>query len=896
MEKENHLPVRISSIPLRYFFIFTPQTNFMFLRLLIASCFFLCVAGCSSTKKAATAKNMETINLDTVEITASRENPYRASTTKDFDLVHNKLEVSFDYSKQQLFGKATITLQPHFYPQYSLTLDAKQFDIHELSLVKTDGSHQPLQYSYDSLELKIQLDKKYEAGEALKIFVDYTAKPEERHAGGSAAITEDKGLYFINPLGKDSTKPIQIWTQGETESNSCWFPTIDKPNQKCTDDIYITHLKKYSSLSNGTLISSVAVNDTLVTDYWKMDLKHAPYLVMMAIGDFSIINDMWRDVPVNYYVEKEYAPYAKQIFGNTPEMMEFFSQKLGFDYPWQKYSQIVVRDYVSGAMENTSATLHYEGLQRTARELLDDNNEDVISHELFHQWFGDLVTTESWSNTPLNESFATYGEYLWNEYKYGSEFADVKLHENYDKYMVEATGKNVDLIRFYYEDREDMFDRHSYEKGGLLLHYLRHIVGDDAFFKSLELYLKTNQFKPVEIHQLRLAFEEITGRDLNYFFNEWFLSSGHPVLDISYSYDADSVYVSIEQKSNIDKDITYQLPFKVDVWYGKTEDIFEATLKKKSQVFAFKANGKPDLIDFDAERAVLCEKKENKTADNYIFQYQRAPLFVQRLEAAKKLEEVKKTNNAANAVLVSALKDHAAALRELAIKELSFNGVDKDSVLETIAVMAKNDKESSVRKAAIHRLSLEKSSAYKLLFDDATNDISYLVAAAGLKALNDEDSKKALERAKDFEGEKNHDILDAVADVYAKSGDVGYDTFFETKLRSTTGYTKYRLFYFYANFLMRMEKNTVLTGIKTIEEQGMKTDSHYLGGAAKGSLRRLVNSYEDKKKKAQSEAASEQSTTVKAELLENVSNYDLIISEATDALARLGNKKIEAKD
>lgn len=868
----------------------------MFLRLFIASCFFLCVAGCSSIKKTATAKNMETINLDTIEITASRENPYRSSATKEFDLVHNKLEVSFDYTKQHLFGKATITLQPHFYPQYSLLLDAKQFDIHELSLVKADGSHLPLQYSYDSLELKIQLDKKYEAGEALKIFVDYTAKPGERKSGGSAAITDDKGLYFINPLGKDSAKPIQIWTQGETESNSCWFPTIDKPNQKCTDDIYITHLKKYSSLSNGTLISSIAVNDTLVTDYWKMDLKHAPYLVMMVVGDFAIINDMWRDVPVNYYVEKEYAPYAKQIFGNTPEMMEFFSQKLGFDYPWQKYSQIVVRDYVSGAMENTSATLHYEGLQRTPRELLDDNNEDVISHELFHQWFGDLVTCESWSNTPLNESFATYGEYLWNEYKYGREFADVKLNENYDKYMTEASGKNVDLVRFYYEDREDMFDRHSYEKGGLLLHYLRHIIGDEAFFKSLELYLKTNQFKPVEIHQLRLAFEEITGRDLNYFFNEWFLSSGHPVLDITYSYDADSVYVSIEQKSNIDKDITYQLPFKVAVWYGSKEDIFEATLKKKSQVFAFKANGKPDLIDFDAERVVLCEKKENKTADNYIFQYQHAPLFTQRLEAVKKLEEVKKTNATANAVLVSALKDHAAALRELAAKELSFNGVDKDSVLNTIADLAKNDKESAVRKAAIHRLSLEKSSAYKLLFDDATNDISYQVAAAGLKALNDEDSKKALDKAKEFESEKNYDILDAVADVYAKSGDVGYADFFEKKMRSATGYTKYRLFYFYANFLMRMEKNTVLTGIKTIEEQGMKTDSHYLSSAAKGSLKRLIKSYEDKKKKAQGDAASEQSTTVKAQLLEDASNYDLIISEATDALARLGNKKIEEKD
>jgi aminopeptidase N len=290
----------------------------MFHRFFIVATALCFVASCSTTKKSTADKNAKSVELDSIEITASRENPYRATATKDFDLVHTKLEVAFDYTKQQLKGKATITLKPHFYPQYSLTLDAKQFDVREVSLVTSPTNREGLQFTYDSLELKIQLDKKYEAGEQFKFYIDYTAKPEERKAGGSAAITEDKGLYFINPLGADSAKPIQIWTQGETESNSCWFPTIDKPNQKMTNEIYITHLKRYSSLSNGLLVSSTTINDSTVIDYWKMDLPHAPYLVMMAIGDFSIVQDRWRDVPVNYYVEKKYAPYVKQIFGNTP--------------------------------------------------------------------------------------------------------------------------------------------------------------------------------------------------------------------------------------------------------------------------------------------------------------------------------------------------------------------------------------------------------------------------------------------------------------------------------------------------------------------------------------------------------------------------------------------------
>lgn len=159
-----------------------------------------------------------------------------------------------------------------------------------------------------------------------------------------------------------------------------------------------------------------------------MDQPHAPYLFMMSIGEYSIVKDTWKKIPVNYYVEKEYEKDAKAIFGNTPEMIEFYSKTLGVDYVWPKYSQVIVRDYVSGAMENTSATVHGEFLQQHSRDLLDENNEDVISHELFHQWFGDLVTCESWSNLPLNESFATYGEYLWREYKYGRDDADYLKH------------------------------------------------------------------------------------------------------------------------------------------------------------------------------------------------------------------------------------------------------------------------------------------------------------------------------------------------------------------------------------------------------------------------------------------------------------------------------------
>jgi len=859
----------------------------MRLRSLFVFLILLQIAACTTSKKAA--QNVQ--HLDEIELTFPKDNPYRASATKDFALEHTRLEVSFDYANRHLLGKALLTLQPHFYPQNTLVLDAKQFDIKRVYLQLATGRDSLLAYTYDSLQLIITLPRTYAAGEKLKIGIDYTAKPEERKTGGSAAITEDKGLYFINHDGRDSLKPIQIWTQGETESSSCWFPTIDKPNQKTTQEIYITRPKKYKSLSNGLLLSSKENADGTVTDYWKMSLPHAPYLFMMAVGDFAITKDRWRDIEVSYYTEPEYAPYAKEIFGNTPEMMEFFSQKLGFDYPWSKYAQIVVRDYVSGAMENTSATLHGEFVQRTSRQRIDETYEDIISHELFHQWFGDLVTTESWSNTPLNESFATYGEYLWNEYKYGSLYADNKLYENYENYIQEAENKNVDLIRFYYDQREDMFDRHSYDKGGLLLHYLRHIVGDAAFFKSIELYLKTYQFKAVEVHQLRLAFEEVTGKDMNWFFNQWFLNAGHPKLNISYDYKADSVYVKIDQQHNIDKGLIYTLPFDLGIWYGNEVKTYPITLSKKQETFAFASATKPDLIDVDDKRVMLCEKTENKTVTEYAYQYRHAPRFIQRVEALLPLEEAQKNDSLAATTLLAAIKDESPDLRQLAIQLIDINKKNENSVLSTLELLAQTDNNSHVRQQAIKKISKStKAANFETLYENATKDSSYLVTAEGLKALNTANSKKAMEIAKTMEQEKVYELVAAVAEVYSTEGDAAYQDFFEQKIKTAIGYSKFSLLYYYANFLMRMDKTIVLSGIKTIENEGIKAEGQFVTSAAKGALKRLAKSFEDKKKKTQSEIGAEQGQTAKLALQEKINDFDLLISAANDAIARLPKK------
>jgi aminopeptidase N len=273
---------------------------------------------------------------------------YRATVEKKHSLIHTKLEASFDIPNALLFGKAWLTLKPHFYASNELVLDAKGMDIKEVSIVK-GSARTKLKFDYDGLFLKVNLDKTYKGGESYTVYIDYTAKPNEFKVKGSAAITDAKGLYFINPKGEEKDKPTQFWTQGETEGTSVYIPTIDRPNQKTTQEFYLTVPAKWVTLSNGKLMSQKNNANGTRTDYWKMDLPHAPYLFFMGAGDFAVVKDSWKGKDVWYYVDKEYESVAKKIFGNTPEMMTFFSKITGVEYPWVKYSQMTAHDYVSGA-------------------------------------------------------------------------------------------------------------------------------------------------------------------------------------------------------------------------------------------------------------------------------------------------------------------------------------------------------------------------------------------------------------------------------------------------------------------------------------------------------------------------------------------------------------------
>ena len=661
----------------------------------IVAAFFL--TACSSTQKTA---------LDPVVITENAAGVnYRGSYPRLTDIEHTRLDLSFNWDSAYVIGKATIDAKPYFYPSDHAILDANGFRFNSVTLV-TKGEKKPLRYTYNGKKLDVQLDKIYTRDQKFTLFIDYVAMPEKLKVGEDISSTGDRGIYFINKDGKDKAIPRQIWTQGETECNSNWFPTINGPQEKMTQEMNITVPNEYVTLSNGTLEYSSLNGDGTRTDSWRQEQPHSTYLTMLAVGNFTITKDVWHDKEVSYYTEPEFASTAKLVFGKTSEMIEFFSNKLGVEYPWDKYSQIVVRDFVSGAMENTTATVFFDKMNMTSGEYLDESHEDIISHELFHQWFGDLVTAESWANLPLNESFATYGEYLWDEFKYGRETADVKGLEDMMAYLGGSRKKQVDVVRFNYADREQMFDEVSYQKGGRILHMLRKVVGDDAFFKSLNLYLTSHKFQTAEMHDLRLAFEKVTGQDLNWFFNQWFMASGHPVLAIQTSYDVvnKQAVINIQQKQDLTNTPLYRLPIAVDIYSQNKTERKEIVLDKQSQTFRFSYPLAPDLINVDAEKYLLAEKTELKTLSQYVFQYLHAPLFMDRFEAVLMLENMKNIP-LARQTIIKALEDNNWVLRQLAIDFVNeLDPKEKASVYQKVKTMAVKDEVSQVRASAVNTL------------------------------------------------------------------------------------------------------------------------------------------------------------------------------------------------
>jgi aminopeptidase N len=610
---------------------------------------------------------------------------------------------------------------------------------------------------------------------------------------------------------------------------------------------------------------------------------------MMAIGHFSVTKDHWNDKEVSYYTDPEYGKYARNIFGETPSMIDYFSDILGTPYPWEKFAQVVVHDYVSGAMENTTAVVHGTNMQQDPREMLDVDYTDYIAHELFHHWFGDLVTCESWSNITLNEGFADYSEYLWREHRYGKELADQEFKKSMSSYISYSKQDDAPLIRYFYSDKEDVYDAISYNKGGCVLHMLRQEVGDEAFFAALKDYLSVNAFRAAEINDLRKSFEKITGRDLNWFFDQWFINGGHPVLNISYQWNDTALTqtVTIEQIQDTKIYPVYRLPLKIDVYLKDSIDHRNVVCDSKISTFSFSYSSKPLLVNVDASKSLLCSKKDQHTKEEWCFQYDHAPLYADRHEALTALSKKYSFGTNEARVVRKALTDPAPRIREIAAENIgTWTKKDSSATLALLADRLSNDTIADVRLAALKAINknYEYESFSNLLWS-AAHDKSYQVTAEAFEIISNNDSATASKLAEELKQDSGSAIIAALAVYYAKQIHEDHYDFFDRAIRRTSFWDRAAVIKAFGNYLITQPYDNQHKGISRLIVYTQQTSGRFSRSAGIAALRNIKKFLED----------SAEGNKLLNEPQEELNQYEIEIERINTVLEEFDKKNTESE-
>lgn len=537
-----------------------------------------------------------------------------------WDLLHQKMWIRFDFNQSAVLGTTELMLSRIASGNTELILDAKTMDIHQVVNVRTG---QELLFDKQELTLHIAVDSVGTAfSDTLIVRVVYTAHPPNR------------GLYFVNPRGEEQ-KPTQVWTLGQPEDNSYWLPTIDHPAERTTSELWLSVPDHFTTISNGKMLQGAFLaGDSLRTDYWVMDKPHAPYLFALAAGIFETSEEVVNGVILRYATEPDFAPYHADIFRNTSDMLRFFEQKLGVAYPWQVYTQVPVRDFIAGGMENTTATFLYEHVQVTGRQAKDVEHQDLIAHELIHQWFGNLVTCEDWANLPMNEGFANYFEALYRYHRDGQAAGDWTILNFQQAYLSEASRFRRPLISNRYNEPEDLYDRHTYEKAGLVLRMLHHYIEDENWWASLQLYLTRHAYDSINFTDLQRAVEQQYGASLTWFFDPWFTQPGHAEIAVSTEYQTDNVYVHLTQTQDVSLQPLYTLP--VDIHF--TTETGEFVVQRvhwntaDTTIVIPNINGKIGEVVVDPNRILLATYTEDIDATHYISRLAHPSVFL-RMEA-----------------------------------------------------------------------------------------------------------------------------------------------------------------------------------------------------------------------------------------------------------------------
>ncbi|MGI0490614.1 M1 family aminopeptidase [Alkalinema pantanalense CENA528] len=644
---------------------------------------------------------------------------------------HIFLDLVLDLAQRSCYGLCKIKLVPIRSGLTGLTLDAVDLQIQS---VQVDGKTQS--FEYDGKQIQIQLHPETQAETPIELEIHYALQNPQR------------GLYFVAPNDSYPHKPVQAWTQGEDEDSRYWFPCFDYPGQLASSEIRVEVPKPYRVVSNGELISIEEKQATKVY-HWLQQEIHPTYLMAIAVGDFAELRAEWQGKPVTYYVEKGQESAARLTMGKTPEMLEFFSQTYGYPYPYSKYAQVCVDDYIFGGMENTSMTLLTDRCLLDERAAIDNfYSETLVAHELAHQWFGDLAVIKHWSHAWIKEGMASYAEVLWLGHAYGDDVGRYYLLGQAAEYLDEdASRYRRPLVTHVYREAIELYDRHIYEKGSCVYHMIRAELGDALFCKTIATFLQDHAHRTVETVDLLRAIEKATGRNLLFLFDQYVYRGGHPDYKVTYSWDGDSNLAKLTvlqtQVSEGETDGLFDLKIPIGFGWQKgarqdfTHQTFPQTftvrIQEREQSFYFPLAKKPDFVRFDVGNAFLKTVQLDYPLPELKAQLQHDPDPISRIYAARSLGK-KEGLEAVKALATALTEDPFWGVRVEVARSLGY--INLDQVVDAL-VPGLQDPVAQVRKAVIETLAQVKTPAtYQILKSCvAAGDASYYTEAAAIASL-----------------------------------------------------------------------------------------------------------------------------------------------------------------
>ena len=649
---------------------------------------------------------------------ARADEPFARS--RDYDLQNARIELRFDLEQRQVIGQVTHTLTTLKDGLHNLDFDSVGLTILSARLDGKDAH-----FSTDDAKLHVDLGHVSKAGEKHEVTIRYQGSPK-------------KGLFFILPNKTYSAQPKEIWTQGEAEDTRYYIPIYDYPNDRTTTEMLVTVPRDWVTVSNGKLESVVDAGQGMKTWTWRQSQPISTYLISLVAGEFDESKKSWRNTPVDYRVPRGEADRIEPTFARTPEMLSFFSERLGVPYPWDKYDQTAVDQFTLGGMENASATT------LTARSLLHpmlaheslEGADGLISHEMSHQWFGDLVTTKDWANLWLNEGFATFMATLWEEHQYGADNAAYARWRAQAAWLRQRRLFGVPIVTHEFSNSME-YAGNIYGKAGLVLQILREQLGDEPFFHALQHYLEVNRLQNVATADLVKAIEESTHVDVDRFFEEWIYGGGAPRFAVSTTYDlgAKQVRMEVKQTQELREHVgVFEMPVEVAVTTAAGTKSFPITVAKADQTFSFPADSEPLLILFDEGDKILKAVEFHKSAAEWIYQLQHAQDVPDRADAAQALGDMKGNDAAMAALGEAAARDHFWGVRVQALTALGRMG---GAQAENAILAGLADPEPWVREVAVEQLGKfsDDPAPGTRLTEIAAKDSAYRVRAAALLAL-----------------------------------------------------------------------------------------------------------------------------------------------------------------